>query len=131
MDTPTCYGKAVPEDFNPCHTCQLVAACWTAFDSGRPDWHGEIPVDGEPLPAAESAYAWLIASGVPDAEAWRRVWGEVPDTYVRPLVAQIRWRKTFSGDGAGRDGSPDWYEFNGGGERQPAQATIDYVMSLR
>jgi len=99
MNTPTCYGQEIPAGFESCEACGLVAACYTAFDSGHPDWHGEIPVDGEVLPAAESAYAWLVASGVPDAEAWRRVWGEVPDSYVGPLVAQIRWQSPTNGNG--------------------------------
>jgi hypothetical protein len=92
LPTPPCYGQEIPADFPACAGCELVAACWTAFESGRPDWRGEIPVDGAVLPAAESAYAWLVAGGVPDAEAWRRVWGEMPGAYVRPLVAQIRWQ---------------------------------------
>lgn len=70
-------------------------------------WGDEIPFDGEVLPAAD------------------------PDALVRPLTAANKWRRQFSGDGAGRDGSPEWYEQNGAPERRPEQATIDYVMSLR
>lgn len=55
-------------------------------------WGDEIPFDGSPLPGAEAAYQWLLNSGVPDTEAWRRVWG----VYVRPLVAANKWRQTFS-----------------------------------